>query len=125
MHSHAGVPVGVTGVPSARNVLCSKPDDTRALFERVKPTHVIHLAAKVGGLFHNMAKKVDFYRENTIINDNVMEMCREFGVSRRARARRARLRFAARAEAQPARTPARPPPPPARTGRSCRRSASS
>jgi GDP-L-fucose synthase len=59
---------------------CSNADATRELFARVKPTHVIHLAAKVGGLFHNMAKKVDFYRENTLINDNVMEMCREFKV---------------------------------------------
>lgn len=31
---------------------------TRALFERVKPTHVIHLAAMVGGLFRNMKYKV-------------------------------------------------------------------
>lgn len=27
---------------------------TQALFERVKPTHVLHLAAQVGGLFANM-----------------------------------------------------------------------
>jgi len=50
------------------------------IFERHKPTHVIHLAALVGGLFHNMRKKVDFYRDNTIINDNVMECCRIHGV---------------------------------------------
>jgi GDP-L-fucose synthase len=31
---------------------------TEAIFKRVKPTHVIHLAAKVGGLFANMAQKV-------------------------------------------------------------------
>lgn len=31
---------------------------TNALFERIKPTHVIHLAARVGGLFHNMRAKV-------------------------------------------------------------------
>ena len=37
---------------------------TEAIFERVKPTHVVHLAAMVGGLFANMAKKVEFYREN-------------------------------------------------------------
>jgi len=43
-----------------------------AIFERHKPTHVIHLAAKVGGLFANMAEKVEFYRENVLINDNVM-----------------------------------------------------
>lgn len=47
-----------------------------AVFERYKPTHVIHLAARVGGLFHNMAKRVEFYRENILINDNVMECCR-------------------------------------------------
>mmetsp|Transcript_12718 Transcript_12718/g.23841 ORF Transcript_12718/g.23841 Transcript_12718/m.23841 type:complete len:323 (-) Transcript_12718:157-1125(-) len=49
---------------------------TEAIFEKYKPTHVIHLAAKVGGLFANMAQKVEFYRENTLINDNIMELCR-------------------------------------------------
>jgi GDP-L-fucose synthase len=37
---------------------------------------VIHLAAKVGGLFANMQQKVEFYRENIMMNDNVMECCR-------------------------------------------------
>lgn len=32
--------------------------ETEAIFEKYKPTHVIHLAAKVGGLFANMAHKV-------------------------------------------------------------------
>lgn len=49
---------------------------TEAIFEKFQPTHVIHLAAKVGGLFANMAQKVEFYRENTLINDNIMELCR-------------------------------------------------
>jgi len=49
---------------------------TEAIFNKFKPTHVIHLAAKVGGLFANMAQKVEFYRENTLINDNIMELCR-------------------------------------------------
>ncbi|GMI23646.1 hypothetical protein TrCOL_g11312 [Triparma columacea] len=47
-----------------------------AIFVKHKPTHVIHLAAKVGGLFANMSKKVEFYRENIMMNDNVMECCR-------------------------------------------------
>jgi GDP-L-fucose synthase len=55
---------------------------TRAIFERVKPTHVIHLAARVGGLFANMKYKVEFFRENVQINDNVMECCREFDVKK-------------------------------------------
>mmetsp|Transcript_10493 Transcript_10493/g.31340 ORF Transcript_10493/g.31340 Transcript_10493/m.31340 type:complete len:317 (-) Transcript_10493:24-974(-) len=55
---------------------------TEAIFERVKPTHVIHLAAMVGGLFANMSKKVEFYRENMLMNDNVMECCRIYGVEK-------------------------------------------
>uniref|UniRef100_A0A7S1C235 GDP-L-fucose synthase n=1 Tax=Corethron hystrix TaxID=216773 RepID=A0A7S1C235_9STRA len=55
---------------------------TEAIFERVKPTQVIHLAAKVGGLFANMKQKVEFYRENTLINDNVMECCRIYKVKK-------------------------------------------
>ena len=34
--------------------------ETKALFDRVKPTHVIHLAAMVGGLFRNMKYNLDF-----------------------------------------------------------------
>ena len=33
---------------------------TRAMFDRYRPTHVIHLAAKVGGLFGNL--KVNIYK---------------------------------------------------------------
>jgi GDP-L-fucose synthase len=55
---------------------------TAALFDRIKPTHVIHLAAMVGGLFKNMKYKVEFYRENMLINDNVMECCRKHNVTK-------------------------------------------
>lgn len=55
---------------------------TRELFARLNPTHVIHLAAMVGGLFKNLKYKVEFFRENIIINDNVMECCREFKVEK-------------------------------------------
>lgn len=34
--------------------------ETDAIFAKYKPTHVIHLAAKVGGLFANLAQKVRF-----------------------------------------------------------------
>lgn len=68
--------------------LSSKDGDLRdaaavdAIFAHFKPTHVIHLAAKVGGLFANMAQKVEFYRENVLMNDNVMESCRKFNVEK-------------------------------------------
>lgn len=53
-----------------------------AIFAKHRPTHVIHLAALVGGLFANMRRKVDFYRLNTLMNDNVMECCRVYGVQK-------------------------------------------
>lgn len=37
--------------------------DTDKIFEKYKPTHVIHLAAKVGGLFANMKQKVSLLDE--------------------------------------------------------------
>lgn len=59
-----------------------KRQDTEAIFEKYQPTHVIHLAAKVGGLFANMAQKVEFFMENILINDNVMECCRIYKVQK-------------------------------------------
>ena len=31
-------------------------EETRSLFQRIRPTHILHLAAFVGGLFANMAR---------------------------------------------------------------------
>ena len=56
--------------------------DCEAIFEKHKPTHVLHLAAKVGGLFANMKQKVEFFRENILINDNIMECCRIYKVKK-------------------------------------------
>eukprot|EP00040_Diaphanoeca_grandis_P022362 m.119917 g.119917 ORF g.119917 m.119917 type:complete len:330 (-) comp28774_c2_seq3:915-1904(-) len=55
---------------------------TRAVFEKHKPTHVIHLAAMVGGLFKNMKYNLDFYRKNMLINDNVLHSAHEFNVKK-------------------------------------------
>ncbi|KDQ50973.1 hypothetical protein JAAARDRAFT_164231 [Jaapia argillacea MUCL 33604] len=48
------------------------PVAARKLFDKYKPTHVIHLAALVGGLFRNMKYKLTFLRDNLLINDNVL-----------------------------------------------------
>jgi len=55
---------------------------TTALFQRIKPTHVIHLAAMVGGLFHNMKYNLDFFRKNIQINDNVLHASYTTGVKK-------------------------------------------
>jgi len=40
-------------------------EKTEALFEALRPTYVVHLAARVGGLFANMQDKVGFYEDNS------------------------------------------------------------
>lgn len=54
--------------------------ETKAIFARYHPTHVIHLAAMVGGLFHNLRNNLEFFRVNMAINDNVLSCAHEFGV---------------------------------------------
>ncbi|KAJ6477014.1 hypothetical protein C8R45DRAFT_1008564 [Mycena sanguinolenta] len=48
------------------------PGQTNKLYEKYKPTHVIHLAALVGGVYKNMKYKLTFLRDNILINDNVL-----------------------------------------------------
>ncbi|BFG04606.1 probable GDP-L-fucose synthase [Drosophila madeirensis] len=55
---------------------------TQSLFAKEKPTHVIHLAAMVGGLFHNMNNNLDFLRNNLLINDNVLQTAHEQGCTK-------------------------------------------
>jgi GDP-L-fucose synthase len=51
--------------------------ETKSMFDDVNPKIVIHLAARVGGIYANMTKKSSFYLENTLINTNVMKEIQE------------------------------------------------
>lgn len=57
-------------------------EQTKRVFEQFRPTHVIHLGAKVGGLFSNMANNLDFFRLNSQINDNVLQLAFEYKVKK-------------------------------------------
>lgn len=67
---------------SSKDVDLRDRESTRLAFEKHKPAYVIHLAAMVGGLFKNMSHKVEFWRENVAINDNVMHFSKEYGVKK-------------------------------------------
>ena len=56
--------------------------ETENLFETYKPTHVIHLAAKVGGIRDNIAKPADYFDDNILMNTNVINMCKIYNVER-------------------------------------------
>jgi GDP-L-fucose synthase len=55
-------------------------DQTWTLFERVKPDRVIHLAARVGGLFANSRDQIGFFEDNLAINMNVIKACHQHKV---------------------------------------------
>ena len=47
-----------------------------------KPTNVIHLGAKVGGIVENINSPAEFYNINTIMNTNVLSMSHKHDVDR-------------------------------------------
>lgn len=55
---------------------------TEQVFAKLRPTHVLHLAARVGGLFANMKSGVEFWRENICMQDNIMVMCKRYNVEK-------------------------------------------
>jgi GDP-L-fucose synthase len=57
-------------------------EQTQQLFKQIKPTHVINLAAMVGGLFHNLHHNLQFFIKNLDISKNVLQCCHENGVQK-------------------------------------------
>lgn len=57
-------------------------EQTKAIFDKYKPTHVIHLAAFVGGLFRNMKYPVEFWQYNIAMNENIMKLSKEHKVKK-------------------------------------------
>lgn len=58
------------------------PHQTKAMFDLFRPTHVIHCAAKVGGVGSNMSNKGQYFYDNIMMNTNVIEGARVAGVER-------------------------------------------
>ena len=57
-------------------------EQTMALFSRVKPQRVLHLAALVGGIGGNSLNSADYFMGNLRININTLEAARLNGVER-------------------------------------------
>ncbi|XP_026193362.1 GDP-L-fucose synthase [Cyclospora cayetanensis] len=56
--------------------------ETQLLFQKHQPSAIIHLAAKVGGLYDNMQNNEAFLRENLLISTNVVNAAREAKIPR-------------------------------------------
>tara|TARA_R110000824_G_scaffold285986_2_gene474111 strand:- start:670 stop:1554 length:885 start_codon:yes stop_codon:yes gene_type:complete len=56
--------------------------EVEILFQTHKPTHVIHLAAKVGGIQDNISKPAEYFDDNILINTNVLKMSHIYNVNK-------------------------------------------
>jgi GDP-L-fucose synthase len=57
-------------------------EETLALFKRIQPRRVVHLAAKVGGVEANKKSPATFFQENMLVNLNVLGVAKDFKVEK-------------------------------------------
>lgn len=55
---------------------------TKKIFEKIRPNHVVHLAAEIAGIGGNMIHSGEFFRKNILINVNVLEAARLFSIEK-------------------------------------------
>lgn len=58
------------------------PGAAEALFAAEKPSHVIHLAARVGGIGYNQVDPARLYLDNLLMGTYVIEAAREVGIEK-------------------------------------------
>lgn len=58
------------------------PGAAESLFARTKPGHVIHLAARVGGIGYNQAAPAPLYLDNLMMGTHVIEACRAANIEK-------------------------------------------
>jgi len=67
---------------SSKDFDLTKQYYARGMFYEIKPTAVIHLAGKVGGVKDNSENQEEYFFHNTTINTNVVRYATETGVPR-------------------------------------------
>ena len=57
-------------------------DSVQDLIYNEAPTHVVHLAAKVGGIQENVEKPAEFFDNNLLMNTHILKASYKYGVKR-------------------------------------------
>ena len=68
--------------PTSKECNFENFDDTFAYFQKHQPNIIIHLAAKVGGLFKNLSQKVEMLEKNLLINFNILKCSSMFKIDK-------------------------------------------
>jgi GDP-L-fucose synthase len=67
---------------SSREFDLRRVDHCKKMFDTIRPTIVVHFAAKVGGILANKKYPVEFFNDNILINTNVFKCAFEAGVKK-------------------------------------------
>src|SRR5712691_10966875 len=75
---------GYETILTATHKECDLADTTQvnALFDRLQPEFVFHIAARVGGIKANTTFPADFLYENLAMQNNVIRRCHLSGVKK-------------------------------------------
>ena len=57
-------------------------DEVKNVWEKYKPTIVIHLAARVGGIMDNINHPAEYFEDNILMNTNVLKASKHIDVKR-------------------------------------------
>ena len=68
--------------PTSKNIDLRYTAEVNKMMEIYSPKNIIHCAAKVGGLMGNMKHKGEFFYDNIMMNTNIIEASRKFGVEK-------------------------------------------
>lgn len=60
----------------------TKEYEVKKMFDELKPTRIIHLAAKVGGIIDNIENPISYLDDNILMNTFLLKYCYEYGVER-------------------------------------------
>ena len=66
----------------SRDYDLTKEDQVIAMYEKYRPSVVIHLAAKVGGIMDNIAYPFEYYEDNLLINTYMVKYPRLFKIDK-------------------------------------------
>lgn len=66
----------------SREADLTKEHEVESLFKIFEPSYVIHTAAKVGGIGGNINNPVTYYRDNVMMNTNIIHQANRYGVTK-------------------------------------------
>lgn len=67
---------------SSKDFDLTKEKDVIGLFEDIRPTRVIHLAARVGGILDNINNPAPYFTDNVLMNTLLVKYAHEYNVDR-------------------------------------------